>query len=360
MIKDNKSKVWLNEIAFMRPCLLLLLVAYHSFALYCGAWDVPVGIEQNVEAYRWIAHFTCSFLMEGFIFVSGYIFTFQLLTKNKFSSLWDLTKTKAHRLLIPCLVFGLLYTLIIESLDLSVAGLYNLLSGPGHLWFLPCLFWLFLMQYLIITYSEKKNDEETKSTKKRLGIVAFLFLVTPVLSVIPFPFRFNQSLYYLLFFYGAGLFYKYSSAINNWTSIGKCLFLWVLLTISVLLLYPIMDENTESIVSASSSIARVPYILANLYMKILIAWIGVTALYTTAVIYCRTHSIGKIMLKIGACAYGAYLFHQFILKYLYYKMEFPSYTGTMMMPWVAFLITLVLATLLTLLVRSTKVGKKYL
>ena len=121
-----------------------------------------------------------------------------------------------------------------------------------------------------------------------------------------------------------------------------------------------MDKNTESIVSASSSIARVPYILANLYMKILIAWIGVTALYTTAVIYCRTHSIGKIMLKIGACAYGAYLFHQFILKYLYYKMEFPSYTGTMMMPWVAFLITLVLATLLTLLARSTKVGKKYL
>lgn len=86
-------KVWLNEVSFMRPILVLLLVSYHAFAPYCGAWLELEGIK-SVEAYKWIALFSKAFLLEGFIFISGYIFNFQLKSKNTFINVWSLIKTK--------------------------------------------------------------------------------------------------------------------------------------------------------------------------------------------------------------------------------------------------------------------------
>lgn len=91
-----------------------------------------------------------------------------------------------------------------------------------------------------------------------------------------------------------------------------------------------------------------------------LAWTGIYALYLTAVIYCKKHELSQVIIKIGACGYGVYVFHQFILMYLYRYTIVPSVAGTYMLPWVGFAITLVLSTALTLLIRLTKVGRKYL
>ena len=44
--KEVVKKPWLNEVSFMRPVLLILLVLYHAFAPYVGTWQMPDGIEE--------------------------------------------------------------------------------------------------------------------------------------------------------------------------------------------------------------------------------------------------------------------------------------------------------------------------
>lgn len=354
----NNRKIWLNEISFMRPFLLLLLVSYHAFAPYCGAWEIPSGIE-NCEFYKWVANFSRAFRLEAFVFVSGYIFTFQLLTKNKFHSLLDLTYSKVSRLLVPSIFFGLCYLLLFESVSFGISSFYKIIDGPGHLWYLPCLFWLFLAQYIIVFLTKKYSTDRKRYLKIQLLLFVFLVVIS-FLSVAPIPLRINRSIYYIAFFYGGGLFYEYSKKIGTWTTKGKNVIFWLVFVLSVFLLFPIMDLCKENKDLSTYLINRMFYAAVSVYIKMFIAWIGISALYMTAVLYCRTHSIGKFMLKVGTCGYGVYVFHQFILRYLYYEIDFPLYTGTIMMPWIGFFLTVGIATILTLSVRLTKIGRKFL
>lgn len=83
----------------MRPILLVLLVAYHAFAPYVGSWEKPDGIDE-FEFYRWIGLLSRAFRLEGFVFISGYIFTFQVIERHKFDNFLQLLKSKTERLLI--------------------------------------------------------------------------------------------------------------------------------------------------------------------------------------------------------------------------------------------------------------------
>lgn len=113
MKKDN----WLYEISFMRPVLLVLLVGYHAFAPFCGAWETPIDIchEFYGGGYKWIALFSRAFRLEAFVFVSGYVFAMQIIQKNKFTSVIELAKSKFIRLIIPCWIFGLVYWLMFRT-----------------------------------------------------------------------------------------------------------------------------------------------------------------------------------------------------------------------------------------------------
>ena len=92
----------------MRPILLVLLVSYHAFAPYSGAWEMPQGIEAN-ETYKWLAYISRSFILEAFVFLSGYVFTMQIVKKQKFKSLFQVAFSKFKRLIIPCWIFGIVY-----------------------------------------------------------------------------------------------------------------------------------------------------------------------------------------------------------------------------------------------------------
>lgn len=174
---------WLYEISFIRPILLVLLVSYHAFAPFCGAWELPTGIEPNY-IYKWIALFSRAFRLEAFVFVSGYIFAMQVIQKKKFTSLKQLMFSKFIRLIIPCWIFGLIYWALFRT-----AHPVKILTGIGHLWYLPCLFWCFLLFFFL--YKGKFK-----------GTYVFIALVILCgLSFIPLPFQLNRAMYYMLFFY---------------------------------------------------------------------------------------------------------------------------------------------------------------
>ena len=341
---NNNTKVWLNEVSFMRPFLLFLLVSYHAFAPWCGAWGLPVGCH-DYESYRWVALFSRAFRLEAFVFVSGYIFTFQMLEKNKFTSFGQFLKSKIVRLLIPCWVFGILYFILFKKYVNIWQTIYNIGGGIGHLWYLPCLFICFIAQYFLL---------ELK-TNTKITLVILICLV--FLSFVPLPLHLNQPLYFILFFYGGGLFYQNKDSVALRANTKSILLCW---TIFAALLVIINLWFIQSEKFANPTLLKIAVLGSNKILKSILAWSGITALYLTAVQYCRTYKISDFILKIGVCGYGVYVFHQFVLVRMYDKTPLPEILGTYWLPWVGLAVATVVSVLLTLAVRSTKLGRKFL
>lgn len=97
-----------------------------------------------------------------FFSLSGYLFVF---THGKKRGFVNLLKNKALRLLIPYLAIGLCYMLPIRvSIGfpsyqgmgiMDVAQKFMMTSDVGRLWFLPALFFVFLLSEIILTIAEK-------------------------------------------------------------------------------------------------------------------------------------------------------------------------------------------------------------
>ena len=331
----------------MRPILLVLLVSYHAFAPYVGSWSLPQGIE-NVCTYKWLGLFSFAFLLEGYVFISGYIFTYQVLYRKKFTSFKDLAISKLERLIIPSIVFSLIYILLFKRDEGIVASLNDIIAGAGHLWYLPCLFWCFLMQYLIL--------KKSWNTYILITILVFGLL----LSIVPLPLRISRSLYYMMFFCGGGFFWRYSETIKQKCNIARCITTWIVFFVLFVTVNLALFEIKNYRSSLDVTILKGLLLASENVLKAVLGWSGIFALYLTSIIYCRNRTIGKTILKIGACGYGVYVFHQFILIYLYCYTTLPSLTGTYLLPWIGMAITVVVSVCLTLAARQTKLGRRYL
>lgn len=186
-----QSKEYLFEVVPIRLLLIVLLVFYHAFAIYSGAWT-PIVSYPSIPAYGIMDKLSYAALLETFVFISGYIFGFQVRTKGKGTVLNPrrLILGKIKRLIVPSVVFSILYILCLgTSADNIWEVFYNVLCGVGHMWFLPMLFWCFIFTYFI----------ELTGLK---GKVVFPILIIAMFgSVIPLPLRLNTTLYYILFFY---------------------------------------------------------------------------------------------------------------------------------------------------------------
>lgn len=347
----QSKKVWLNEVSFMRPILLVLLVSYHAFAPYISSlksWPLPEGFHQ-VEVYDWIGLLSRAFRLEGFVFVSGYIFTFQLVEKKKFSSLKSLFTSKFQRLLIPSFIFSTLYVLFFLHGLSPLSAVLKIIGGAGHLWYLPCLFWCFLFQYIVI--------EKDFSPK----LMTVILIIAMGISFVSMPLQIGKAFYYICFFYGGGIFWKYNKWFRDKDSAKNIFLSWTIF----LILFVVMNLSILHLTSISSTqkislFYKGLILVSNTYSKAILGWSGIIALYLTSVYYCKRHLLGKTIIKIGACGYGVYVFHQFILVYLYRYTELPNMAGSYLLPWVGMFVTVVLSIALTLAVRSTKLGRKYL
>lgn len=177
----------LADVVIMRIGLIFLLIGTHSFAPYSGSWDaLPNGYGLNFYAH--ISSFTHFISMPALIFISGYLFGHSW-HKVKEQPFKGFVIKKFKRLIVPSIIFSLFYFFLFNNGSQSLYKIcYNVINGMGHLWFLPMLFWCFVITYLIGKLTISHN------------------LVIPtliILSILPFPIlplRLSSTLGYLIFF----------------------------------------------------------------------------------------------------------------------------------------------------------------
>ena len=140
-----QNKNFLSDIVFLRAISIVFVVAFHAYGMMYAAAHFPALKDTYYQMYFTLNQ--CVFIniaMPMFIFVSGYLFAF-LRQKGKYQNFVDLAKNKAKRILLPYFVFGLIMMATTNNFH-PLALFYG---NYWHLWFLPMLFWCFIIAYLL-------------------------------------------------------------------------------------------------------------------------------------------------------------------------------------------------------------------
>lgn len=305
-------------------------------------WVYPNGI-YPVEAYSWIAKVSNSFMLEMFVFISGYLFAYQTDKHGKPHAFLGIAKSKFRRLVIPSIVFSILYSLLFYTEEFSWPQYtYDILNGLGHMWFLPMLFWCFIAASLL---KRLVINEELK--------LLMLFLLS-VFSAIPLPFQLSFTCYYLFYFYLGGYVLTNKDRLSGFANVRNivlCGGIFVVLFTS-LSLYRGHLAKYET-VDLFGKIFKIS--MRNL-CKLGYATMGVFTFYLWSLYIIKRHDTPSRFLQFNRACFGIYLFQQFILMILYYKTSLPQLLGSYWLPWVGLFITLTTSTLLSKLLLRTSVG----
>lgn len=196
------NKKLLPEVIPVRLFLVVMLVFYHAFAIFSGAWE-PIEGYPEIPIYNLLDKLSYACLLETFVFISGYVLGFQVFTKGTENVLnaKSIFLKKIKRLIIPSIIFSIIYLAIFDKYHQPFLTLvYQTLCGVGHMWFLPMLFWCFVLVYLM----------ENINISQKCKLI--LSLMLPFASILPIPLRLGTAFYYFAFFYVGFLVKR-----NDWT-----------------------------------------------------------------------------------------------------------------------------------------------
>ena len=183
------EKKLLTDVCAIRLMLIILLVMYHAFAIFCGGW-APLPDYPEINGYRWIGRTAYSFMLEAFVFISGYVYGYQINRNPQKLSFKTVISSKLKRLILPSVIFSTIYYLLFYDLAVPVSKIvYSILCGSGHMWFLPMLFWCFIFTHIA-----------EKTGFKHIHIIITAFIMA-MISAAPLPLRLSSAMYYFLFFY---------------------------------------------------------------------------------------------------------------------------------------------------------------
>lgn len=306
---------------------------------------VEVGIVfvgGTIEIYKWINPLFISFQLGAFVLISGYLYqhsSVRLISWTKF--IWK----KFKRLMIPCILFSLIYYYLLSNKGLDVWNLtLNLLSGVGHLWFLPMLFGCFVSCFFI----------------GKLRFSKWIILVSlAVLSLLPLPIPFGigNACHYLVYFYLGVVLYNRKDEALQWNK-KYIVILWLVYLFSTVFLKFIGHDYLFSYIDLYGIYSKLVVLVINNAIQLLITITGSLALYSTVVKAIHGKSITNgALLFLGKSSYGIYIFHQFILVLLYYHTSLSSNLSPYLIPWFGLIVSLILSMVCTYFMLRTKVGR---
>ena len=326
-----------------------MVVIYHAFAMYAGIWAPMEGLQQ-IPVYMWICKFAQGFHLEGMTFVAGYVFAFQCLDLNRRESFRSFTFKKAKRLFIPSIIFGCLYyfLFLFQATNFEIIPfLIQLLSGVAHMWYLPMLFWCFVVLWIINQYHF--------SSKWLLAILALVSII-PVPDI---PFGLSSVNHFVFYAYLGYWLYdnrdEHSARYCTWrVATGLWLLFAVLCTVDIIIFHSSMTLFAED----GSFITKLTIHLLRDVLKLCIASSGILALYNTVeLILPRVSEPAKARWqKASDISFGVYLCHQFILIGLYRHSSLFELVGSYWMPWMGLTVALCGSIVITYWGIKTKVG----
>lgn len=218
MLKNKKN--YFVDVVIIRLSLIFLLVFYHSFAIYSRNWSSPFSFVPDISIYYWLSVCTHGFQLEAMTFISGLLLGYTIKRHPERLSFHGCVIKKIKRILLPCFIFSFIYFLIFNEKDMAwYESMYEIIIGCGHLWYLPMIFWCFVLLYYIYAYS-------SRSSIKLWLPISFLFCLLPLSGFLPL--RIGYTTNFFIYFYIGYVLMKYNLIKSKKLKISYCF--WGMLT----------------------------------------------------------------------------------------------------------------------------------
>ena len=340
------QKKLLYEVSIIRPLVITLLVFLHSFTKIANGGG-KTNDYQLVNVYQWVCWLISGFRIETIALVAGYVFSYQSHDLKRSYQFVPFVWKKFKRLIIPMLFFGCIYyfCFFFDKGSFSLLSFVKtLLSGCGHLWFLPMLFWCFIAIWIIDHY--------------KLSSIALLVILAGV-SLVPMPslpFGFTRLPHFLFFvFAGYYLWTQRDRIFGKYLNTRTIVSMWVVYVLLVVIKHLFVPEMTSDMPILKKIILSGMQSTIGLVMSCS----GILALYMTVckVTTKENYRPKQWIVKASDDCYGVYVFHQFILVALYFYTPLVSKVNAYLVPWIGFAAAFSISLLLTKLFLKTKVGR---
>lgn len=287
----------LDTIDNIKVIMMLTVVVYHCCAFFTGSWFNCVPLVYKANYISYFAKWLNTFHVQTFTMASGFIY--YALKKQKYKNgIAKYTQKRARRLLLPYFSTMLLWVVpfYVVFYGFHVEDLiYKFVLGcaPSQLWFLPMLFWSFIIFYFVFEIHEATN----------LGlIIVFVISVcgTAVLNLVDFPniLQVVTAVNYLIFYYLGGFLCEKKIKFRGWHSVPFLILSIIGFTVNI------------QIQESSLLVCKVVGQFLNCFCSIS----GIMF------VYCLIKQLGekdftnyKIWKKLKSNSFGIYLFHQQIV-----------------------------------------------
>lgn len=305
-MKDNSIEKSLNNCNFIKAVLMLLVVIYHSCALWkSGGWfnQAPANPSAFLDV---LAQWLNSFHVYGFTFVSGFIFYVLKYKKGKYQNKKAFFIGKLKRLIVPYVLVSTLwagpwYAYYFKASFGDVIKNFMLGVQPAQLWFLLMLFWVFVIAIIL-------PDKVYDSSVKQLIVAMVLYGVGFICGMI-FPNVlqiFTGCQYFIFFVFGcivakelAGIESKKSKLIT----IVNSPILLLCLDIAIFAFYMFLGTSD-----------LVVFKLARLCVEVLLHIVGaLMAFGVLGRMAERINTKNKVMFLLEEHNFTVYLLHQQII-----------------------------------------------
>lgn len=332
-----KNKKWLIEVDYLRTISVLLLVLDHTFIIYTGGWKLPTGI-QDVNVYFWLGNFFMCIMLPLYVFVSGYTYSNQITEAQKCQSLKKMIIRKFKRLMLPCWIFSLLHIIIFAEFDRinSLSGVVQLLlTGVAHLWFLPMLFYCFIIAHICRYLINKKILN--RYSLCILTIAASILTLNVKVTII------GGTLYYFTFFYIGHICFIRKDYVLRYIPPLTILAFFI---INFIIVTQIQEQIT--FLRSGPLIQKLCYQWSNHLIALPMILSGICIAYQLCCKLMKIKLFQTPIHKIAQYSFGIYIIHHFILEVLYYHSPMPRILGSYWLPIISFTIAFTTSYILTL------------
>lgn len=285
---DNKN--FRYDIAMLRLTCIVVVVFFHAYGMMY-ANHFPEHIASVYREYYKALNDTymINIAMPMFVFVSGFLFGGQLIREEQVS-FSKVLKSKFNRLMVPFFLFSVVF--MITQNSTSIKPFYQ--WTYSHLWFLPMLFWCFILFWLM------KPLIMNKSNLISLSTLCFLFLISLPGRVFPMILGLHNVNIWFCWFALGTWFFKHEVNLLPKSNFIKIISIVVGLSVYVgLMMFRPQLYGQHTVVGIVSSISA----LYSLW--ILFAWIP-----------WRNYKLTAFLLVLSSCSFGIYIFHNWIEAFM--------------------------------------------
>lgn len=328
----------MDDISLIRVLCILVVVFFHCYGMMFYESFFPATIERYRALYWTINQ--CVFIniaMPMFVFISGYLFKY-LLSIGKYPTWGNLLKKKGLRIILPYFVFGIFFMIVTNDLDWATLfkGLY------WHLWFLPMLFWCFLIGYSV---NRLIKDKGVLCKSLLLGA---LYIGTWFPKFLPSIFGLHYMSQWFFWFYGGMLLYEYKDVLYDKMKHYKLYLLFILLYLLSVGTHPVEYGDQSS---------RWLNTLGVLFLIISICYF-----FRKAHIY--GNKLVEQIVNLSKYSFGIYIFHNWVAvllisntaKHLFH-LELLALNHIVLFPLCFTVLTIIVSWFLSWCMMKTKVGR---